>query len=330
LVPLHVFSEAGRFDGFSIHAGDMQGTLKGSRLDQVASLTMNNVTFVPGTLTSHAGSDELTMVAQDNQAASNLKAAPPAAAKVALQDGRSLAVPAAIESSRPRVTLIGKSVQPSLPDNDSNIQLTDAEELPQDAYLAFSIRAQSPATLSHDESVDVATSDETSAATLSLANGGLTLENAQTAVATLIPAKAFGPSTFGPLKFRVSVKGISSDWQPLTNLVRLPVLKELKCPATTELACKLVGSNLFLIDSVAGDPEFTHAVTVPDGFLGSALPVPHPAGPLYIKLRDNPRIINATRLTVQQLPAPADDAGRSEARHSALQSDNPGAARPEP
>jgi hypothetical protein len=205
--------------------------------------------------------------------------------------------------------LIGKSVQPSVSDNASNIQLTDAGELPQDALLEFSIRAQSPATFVHDESIDVATGDESSATTLSLANGGLTLENAQVAVATLNPTKAFGPSTFGPLQFRVNLKGVVSDWQPLTNLVRLPALKELKCPATPELACKLIGSNLFLIDSVAGDPEFSHEVSVPDGFLGYALPVPHPtAGPLYIKLRDNPNVINPALLTVQHLPAPQDAA----------------------
>ena len=308
-VPIQAFSEAGRFDSFVMHAGDIQGTLKGSRLDEVASLTVKNVTFVPGELTSRGGSDELSMVAQDTQAAASLKVEHSVAAKVTLRDGRALAVTASIEASRPRVSLIGKSVQPSVSDNESNIQLTDAGELPQDALLEFSIRAQSPATFVHDESIDVATGDESSATTLSLANGGLTLENAQVAVATLNPTKAFGPSTFGPLKFRVNLKGVVSDWQPLTNLVRLPTLKELKCPATPELACKLIGSNLFLIDSVAGDPEFSHEVSVPDGFLGYALPVPHPtAGPLYIKLRDNPNVINPALLTVQHLPAPQDAA----------------------
>jgi hypothetical protein len=308
-VPIQAFAEAGRFDSFVMYAGDIQGTLKGSRLDEVASLTVKNVTFVPGELTSRGGSDELPMVAQDTQAAASLKVEHSVAAKVTLRDGRALAVTASIEASRPRVSLIGKSVQPSVSDNASNIQLTDAGELPQDALLEFSIRAQSPATFVHDESIDVATGDESSATTLSLANGGLTLENAQVAVATLNPTKAFGPSTFGPLKFRVNLKGVVSDWQPLTNLVRLPALKELKCPATPELACKLIGSNLFLIDSVAGDPEFSHEVSVPDGFLGYALPVPHPtAGPLYIKLRDNPNVINPAQLTVQHLPAAQDAA----------------------
>jgi hypothetical protein len=325
-VSLHAFSDAGRFDGFSMHAGEGQGTLKGSRLDEVATLTIRSVTFVPGDLVSRAGSDELPMVAQDAQAASALKAERGVAAKVSLLDGRSLPVTASVDAPRPRVSLIGKSVQASAPAYESNIQLADAGELPQDGALVFSIRAQSPAAFARDASVDVATGDETSTTALSLANGGLTLETAQVAVATLNPAKAFGPSTFGPLKFRVNTKGMASEWQPLANLVRLPALKELKCPPTPELACKLVGINLFLLDSIAADAEFTHPVKVPEGFLGTALPVPHPtAGPLYVKLRDNPQVVNPTLLTVQQLPAPADDAGRSEARHSAVRTDAQGA-----
>jgi hypothetical protein len=325
-VALHAFAEAGRFDGFSMHSGESQGTLKGSRLDEVSSLTVRGVTFVPGELLSRAGNDELPMIAQDAQAAAGLKGERGVAAKVTLLDGRSVPVTAAINAPRPRVTLIGKSVQSPASANESNIQLADASELPQDASLVFSIRAQSPAVFAHDENVDVATGDESSATTLSVANGGLTLETAQVAVAALNPAKAFGPSTFGPLKFRVNAKGMASEWQPLANLVRLPALKELKCPSTPELACKLVGTNLFLLDSIAGDAAFTRPVTVPEGFLGSALPVPHPSGgPLYVKLRDNPQVVNTTSLVMQQLPPPADEVGRKEARQSAVRSDAPGA-----
>jgi hypothetical protein len=149
---------------------------------------------------------------------------------------------------------------------------------------------------------------------LSFINGGITLENAQVAVATLNPAKAFGSSAFGPLQFRVVAKGISGDWQPLGNLVRLPVLKDLACPSTPELACKLSGVNLFLVDSVSNDPGFSHPVQVPDGFLGSALPVPHPTlGGLYVKLRDNPSVINPTTLEMQQLPPPTSELARARA-----------------
>jgi len=239
-----------------------------------------------------------------------------------LRDGRSLTLPAMIEAPRPRVALIGKNVLPSVTANDSNIQLTDPGELPQNASLIFSIRTQSPAVFAREETVEVATGDESSFATLSLANGGLTLENAQVAVARLNPSKAFGPSTFGSLKFRVVSKGVAGDWQALTTLVRLPALKDLQCPATVEVACKLIGTDLFLIDSVSATPEFAHPVSVPDGFLGSALPVPHPTdGPLYIRLRDNPQIINPTLLIAKRLPPPADDAGRSEARQSAATDD---------
>src|ERR1700675_3187137 len=184
-VSLHAFAEAGRYDSFSMHAGESQGTLRGSRLDEVASLTIRGVTFAPGDLLSRGGSDELPMVAQDAQAASALKPKRGVAAKVSLLDGRALPVTASVNAPRPRVALIGKSVQASAANSDSNIQLADAGELPQDASLVFSIRAQSPAAFARDENVDVATGDETSATTLSVANGGLTLETAPAAVATL-------------------------------------------------------------------------------------------------------------------------------------------------
>ena len=320
-VSIRAFSEAGRFDGFSMHAGDAQGILKGSRLDEVSSLTLKNVVFVPGELSSRAGSDELPMVATDPQAASALKAERSVSANVTLQDGRSLSLTATVEGSRPRVTLIGKSVQSLGAADDSNVKLTDPGQLPPDALLTFSIRTIWPTSFAHDESIDIATVDETSGTILNLANGGLTRENSQVAVDTLNPSKAFGPSTFGPLKFRVSTKGVSSDWQPLANLVRLPTLQQLKCPQSTELACQLTGAHLYLIDSVSGDAQFTKPVAVPDGFLGTALPVPHPAhGTLFIKLRDNPEVINPVALSVENIPVPADDAGRAEARRSAAES----------
>ena len=318
-VAIRTFSEAGRFDGFVIHAGDAQGLLKGSRLDEVASLSIKNIAFVPGELSTAHGSDELPMVTQDTQAAATLKQDHAVTARVTLKDGRSFPVTAAIDAPRPRVLLIGKSVRPSPSSSESNIQLADQSELPQDATLIFSVRTQSPASFSRDETIEVATSDESSMTTLSFVNGGITLENSQIAVATLNPARSFGASAFGPLQFRVNAKGVTGDWQPLASLVRLPVLKDLKCPATPELACKLSGSSLFLIDSVANDPLFTHPVQVPDGFLGSALPVPHPAGgPLYVKLRDNPSVINPTTLEMQQMPASPKDLARSSIRQPAL------------
>jgi hypothetical protein len=317
-IPIQTFSEASHFDGFAIHAGDVQGTLRGSRLDEVASLSIRNVVFVPGDLSIRNGGDELPMVAQDAQdaqAAASLKPEHGIAAKVTLSDGRVLPLTASVDAPRPRVMLIGKNVQPSPSGKDSNIQLADQSELPQDATLSFAVRTQWPAAFTRDETIEVATSDESSTTMLTFSNDGITLENAQVAVATLNPAKAFGASAFGLLQFRVVAKGIAGDWQPLGNLVRLPALKDLTCPSTPELACKLSGSSLFLVDSVANNPGFTHPVKVPDGFLGSALPVPHPAaGPLYVKLRDDPAVINPTTLEAQLLPASPNDSARANAR----------------
>jgi hypothetical protein len=259
------------------------------------------------------------MVAKDADAAAELRPDHPIAAKVTLKDGRVLPVNATVDAARPRVTLINESVQPSALSSSSNIQLADPGELPQDATIIFSVRAQSPAAFGRDETIDVATGDEASTVSLSLANGSLALENSRVAVATLNPLKAFGASWYGPLKYRVNAKGVAGDWQPLATLVRLPVLKTLECPATPELACKLSGSNLYLIDSVSANAEFTKPVVVPDGFLGSAMPVPHPsAGLLFLKLRDNPQIVNSTSLTAQQLPPAPADTDRTEVRQSAL------------
>ncbi|HEX4151961.1 MAG TPA: hypothetical protein VHY75_07105 [Steroidobacteraceae bacterium] len=325
--PLSVqsFAEPGRFDGFEIHAGDSQGTLTGSRLDEVASLSLKNVVFTPGELSTHPGGDSLPMSAKDGES-TEWRPEHAVTAKVTLKDGRVMSVPATLDAARPKAALIGKSVQASALSGDSNIQLADPSELPQDAVLVFSIRAQVPATFGRDESVDVATVDDAFDASLSLTNGGLALENSRVAVATFSPAKAFGASAYGPLKYRVNSKGVAGDWQPLANLVRLPMLKALDCPATPELACKLTGSSLYLIDSVSADAQFTKPVVVPDGFLGEGMPVPHPLnGRLYLKLRDNPLVVNPTALTVQSIPPAPAETERAQVRQSALNSDSPAA-----
>jgi hypothetical protein len=320
-VNLQTFADAGRFDGFELHAGDAQGILRGSRLDEVASLALKGVVFQSGEFSSRPSGDELPMTATDAQAAAELKPERAVPAKVTLKDGRVITLNTAVDASRPRVALIGRSVQPSPLAGSSNIQLADPGELPQDAILVFSIRTQTPAAFSHDETVDVATVDESFTSSLSLANGALALENSHVAVATFSPAKAFGPSAYGVLKFRVNAKGVAGDWQPLANLVRLPVLKALDCPQTPELACKLSGTNLYLIDSVSGDADFAKPVVVPDGFLGSALPVPHPsAGILYLKLRDNSQVINPAALSAQPMSLAPPEADRAEVRQSALRS----------
>jgi len=317
-VAVRVFADAGRFDGFAMHTGESRGVLKGSRLDDIATLTVKNVVFVPADASLRTAVDELPMVARDPSAALALRPEHAVTASVTLVDGRSLPLTATIDAPRPRISLIGKNVQPSPTFNDSHMELTDTSEVPQDATLNFSLRAFVPAAFTRDAVIEVATTDEAFSTALTLANGGLTLENAQVAVASLNPARAFGTSAFGPLKLRVTVKGVAGDWQPLASVVRLPMLEKLQCPETPDLACKLTGTNLFLIEAVSGNADFAHSVPVPEGFLGAALPVPHPtAGPLYIKLRDDPHAINSTLLSAEVVPLPAESADRAAIRHSA-------------
>ena len=329
-IPVHAFSEASHLDSFAIHAGDPQGVLKGTRLDEVASLDLKGIQFLPGTLTTHQTGDELAMVAQDATAAAAFKQSDVATAKATLKDGRVFSLSILIAAPRPSVKLLGKSIEPSSAASDSNIQLTNQDELPQDARLTFSVRTVSPSVFAFDQKIEVATADEAFSTILTLTNGGMTLENSKVAVATLDPGKAFGASAFGPLQFRVVTStGVPGDWQKLGTLVRLPVLKDLKCPSTPDLACKLSGSNLFLVDSVSSDPGFSHPVQVPDGFPGYTMPVPHPNdGTLYVKLRDDPVVVNSTGLGAQQLPPTSDEAARAPERHAAHADPEPAPATP--
>jgi hypothetical protein len=228
-----------------------------------------------------------------------------------------LSLDSVVLERRPSAALIDESVQLAAASVVSHIELGNPHDLPQGSTLRFSLRAKTPATFGRDVSLEVATVDGTFSTHLGL-GAGLMLEDRHVAVATLDPALAFGPSAFGPLQFRLIDGEVAGDWQPLATLVRLPVLRELSCPSTPELACRLTGRDLFLIDAVAADARFAHAVQVPDGFPGLALPVPHPSeGTLYLRLRDDPAVIDPTSLSARILAPAAGDEGRATARQAA-------------
>ena len=307
-VELRAYPEAGRFESFSIHAGESHGVLKGSRLNDVASLSLQGLEFVPDrSVAIETDSLQLEVKPAEEPAATptpSLQQGDIAKAKVTLRDGRSYTVNVTVNAPRPSVELVGKSVQASTRGHESNIELASQDQLPQDAQLVFSVRAKSPATFPREANIEIASEDEAFATSLSLSNRSITLADAKVAVATFDPAKAFGFSAFGKLKFRVVNKGVAGDWQPLATLVRLPVLQALQCPAAEEQTCKLTGSNLFLVDSVSSNPEFKDAVAVPAGFPGRALPVPRPSkSGLYLKLRDDPSVVNVAELVPEELPA---------------------------
>ena len=122
-------------------------------------------------------------------------------------------------------------------------------------------------------------------------------------------AKAFSASTFGALQFRLVDKGVVGDWQALANLVRLPIIRDFRCPKGAGQSCELDGANLFLITALAGDPGFDHAIEVPEGFTGDVLPAPEAAtGRLYLKLRDEPTVVDRVSVPAKiaaPTPSPA-------------------------
>jgi hypothetical protein len=314
-VALAAFAEAGRMESFTIHAGDTQGVLKGQRLDEAALLKLNGMEFAPGKMTSSGGADLLIMETKDAKGVAALKAGETAKATVELKDGRSVPLDVTVAGERPSVELIGKSISfaggasaengtgNAEGGSENNIQLGNSDELPLDAKLTFSVRAKVPAQFSRDQKIEVATQDESYTTLLTEANG-LTLGDRKVAVATLNPAKDLGESAFGPLKFRVMDNEVPGEWQPLATLVRLPQLRTLKCPVAADAPCQLAGGNLYLVDAVSGDAKFEHAVEVPDGFPGSMLQVPHPVnGALYVKLRDDPSVVNQMTLTAETVKA---------------------------
>ena len=301
-VPLHTYAEAGRLDTFSIHAGDADGLLKGTRLDQVESLDVNGIRFTPGALTRANQQDELKLTTADADAKTKLHPGDSLTIHATLKDARVLDLKSEVEAQRPAVTLLSKSIQVEQSSSPSAVKLGSQEELPQNGHLNFFLKTQAPENFPPAEKVEVATADESFRVTLSFKDGSLTPQDSKTVLAALDPMKLLGPSAFGPLKFRpVSGDGTNGDWQSLVNLVRVPLLTGVRCPSDPEKQCTLSGDKLFLLDSVSTDADFANPVKVPEGFVEDALAIPPPKGKtLYIKLRDDPQTIDTVALPLPQ------------------------------
>lgn len=243
-IALHTYAEAARLDTFTVHAGDLGGALRGTRLDEVSKVEVSGVTFTPENLSRENQHDELKLVTHD-AAAAKLKAGDAMTAHVALKDGRILDLNTAVAATRPQLRLLSKSVQLDNNGSPSVIQLGNPGELPQDGRLSFFLKTQVPDNFPPTERVEVATDDESFHVLLSEKDDNLTLQDSKTVFALLDPMKLLGPSAFGPLKFRpVSADGVEGDWQPLASLVRMPDLKEVRCtPLRTNAAEKAAVSE---------------------------------------------------------------------------------------
>ena len=147
-------------DELVIHAGDQQGVLKGTRLDQVAGLEVNGTHFVPAGLKRARQKDELKLSAPSAAPAVALQPDQKFLAQVALKDGRVLDLQTTVEAARPKVSLISKSVQTSQGSTRSAIRLANQDDLPQNGRLSFFLKAETPTTFPRSEKIEVAAVDD--------------------------------------------------------------------------------------------------------------------------------------------------------------------------
>jgi hypothetical protein len=188
-------------------------------------------------------------------------------------------------------TVIARAVQQPATAGPVPITLAGDTDIPSDASLTFSLRADKGTRFTGKETIEIAADSGGSSATLSSANG-LRLADQQVVLATVAPAVALGPSAFGPLHARIVRDGVAGDWLTLGTLVRLPRLRQLTCPPDTTASCTLSGDSLFLIGALSATPGFEQPVAVPDGYPNATITVPHPTGgTLYLRLRDDPGAI---------------------------------------
>lgn len=255
-----------------------------------------------------------------------------------LEDGRQLPVSLTVSPSRPAVTLLSRTFTPAV---GSAFNLSNALDLPLDSHVDFTLKAQT--NFPRNGQVEIETVDGTLRAVLTLApSGGLILQDPHTVVASLDPLRSFGPSAFGALRVRAiypaahnrprrtddhpdaaspeitanaaftpaadgDVDSLAvSDWLTLGTLVRLPLLTHLQCTSDPTSPCSLSGTSLYLLQAISADPGFAQPDRIPDGFTGSTLQVPHPAGSsgtLFLKLRDDPAPIDAVTIPTSIVPA---------------------------
>ena len=298
VVTVSVYAEAAHLEHFKIYSGDHVGVLTGTHLEQVSRLELDGVVFAPAKDAPNHSENSLDLVAENPAASAALHPSASLSAQVTLNDGRILPVPASVESPRPKIALVSKNLQQG--SGISAIRIGNPNELPQDGRLSFFLKSEVPATFPLSQKVEVATEDGAFSTVLSVSAGNLILQDANSALAVFDPLKAFGPAAFGSLRFRpVDSDGAKGDWQPLAVLVRIPSLKEIRCPEDPDQSCMLHGTNLFLLDAVSADAKFHNAVSVPAGFVNDSVSVPRPNGTLlYIKLRDDPATIDTLSLPV--------------------------------
>lgn len=305
VLTLNAYAAAASLERLSLSAGDPEAILTGNRLDEVAKVSLNGVTWAPNALGRVQDTDRLTLKADTSTAA--IDPGQRYLASVQLRDGRELKVHTTVLPARPQIALLSKGSQDQTSDTPSFVRLGSQDELPLDKRVVFFLKSKVPATFPRDEKIEVAATDGSFHTVLSLADDSLILEDASTALGVVEPLARFGPSAFGPIEARpVSADGVAGDWQPLGTLIRIPGFKELHCPHSLAKPCALSGSNLFLASAIAATPTFDNPTDVPPDFTGTQLVVPHAVGgTLYVKLRDDPGTVQTLTMPVTPVTAQA-------------------------
>ena len=232
-----------------------------------------------------------------------------ATAKVELRDGRDLKVHVAVSPARPQISLLSKGSQDdadgAAATSPAPVQFGSQDDLPVEKKLMFFLKSKAPVSFPRDEKIEVAAVDGSFHTALSLSDGSLLLEDANTALGVVQPLARFGPSAFGPVEARpVSADGVTGDWLPLGTLVRLPGFKELRCPHAVAEALHPHRQQSFSSPPRSPPtPAFDDPTNVPPGLLlepSLSFPI-LPGGALYLKLRDDPSTVQT--LTLPVLPA---------------------------
>lgn len=344
-VAVTAYSDKTRLEAISIHAGDTAATLSGTGLGGIVSAKIAGVDYKPSPDGPSPDGKSLQLVrAQDKQNtdahAKTFNAGDSGTAEAKLSDGRTIPVSYSVDTARPAVDLLRKTLKT---DTGSGIPLTLNSEnaIPLNAKLTLALRSRFPERFPRTEKIEVALSDGSLKTTLSLADGSVVLQDSRTALAFITPAKTFGPSAFGPIQARaVASDGTAGDWIPLGTLVRTPVITAVTCTRGAakedESGCQIAGKDLYLLGSISADSSFANETEVPLGFAGDSISAPRPADnrTLYLKLRDDPEVISTVTATTPpstgtRKAATPSNAGAAPATTPPANTPDPAAATPQ-
>jgi hypothetical protein len=208
------FSEPAHVASVEFHAGDRTLLLEGTRLNEIAGLTLGDLPYAPTDDPSvsappdeFTSPDSLQLTLAPRVATPSTQVGEHLTATISLHDGRSLSVPVVVSAPRPVLTLLQKTVEPT---PGSDIALSNPDDLPLSSRLTFTLKTPTP--FPRDGEIEIETLDGTLRTVLTLApSGGLVLQDPRTIVATLDPLRSFGPSAFGALHLRAAYPAASSS-----------------------------------------------------------------------------------------------------------------------